>query len=244
MCVVQHQLIGVLREARHLLRGGLVEALLIEAHVQTASQHCCARFQLLGIGGVGLANRFQIFFETLALEAGLLKILSGADESSGLAANRRAERAEGATGFGSEKYESLLGFVGNDDKNSFVADGLVPGFDASKPGIGRRIGRATQKNDDHQIADGLAVGKIGMHPEAVSAAGDWELRAMGRVDSGALHANFDFRTNEVKSVVVGAGRGQAAKHKRNNEETDAATRDCKIGSVKRTTFLSGADISR
>ena len=36
--VIQHQLIGVLREARRLLGGGLVEALLIEADVQTARQ--------------------------------------------------------------------------------------------------------------------------------------------------------------------------------------------------------------
>ena len=47
--VVEYQLIGILREARHLLRAGLVEALLIEAHVQAARQHRGARLQLFGI---------------------------------------------------------------------------------------------------------------------------------------------------------------------------------------------------
>ena len=60
--VIEHQLIGVLREARHLLGAGLIETLLIELHIQTARQQRGVRFQLLGIGGVGFAERLRDIF--------------------------------------------------------------------------------------------------------------------------------------------------------------------------------------
>ena len=61
MRVVQHQLIRILRKARHLLGAGLIEGLLIEVDVQATGEKGGSRLDLLGIAGRNLVNRFEIF---------------------------------------------------------------------------------------------------------------------------------------------------------------------------------------
>ena len=70
--IVEHELIRVLSQARHLLSARLVEALLIHADIQTTRQQRRTRFELLGVGRRNLADEVEIFFETLAIEGCLL----------------------------------------------------------------------------------------------------------------------------------------------------------------------------
>jgi len=145
MRVVQHQLIGVLRQARNLLRARLVKTLLVQADIQASGQHCGAGFQLLRIAAGYFTNRVQIFFQPQAVQARLFQILRCSHKCSRLASHRTAQRAEGATRLRSQKDQCLFSLFGNGDKNTFVACGLDPGFRASEPGIRRRIGGPTQK---------------------------------------------------------------------------------------------------
>src|SRR6267154_3736024 len=62
--VVEDELVRILGKARNLLRGGLVETLLLETHVKAARQQDGVSLHLLGIGNRGLTNRLQIFFQT------------------------------------------------------------------------------------------------------------------------------------------------------------------------------------
>jgi len=204
--VVEHQLVRVLGEARDLLGAGFIETLLVEADVQAARQKGRVRFELLGIGAVGLADGVEEFLQALTIEAGLLQVLCGANEGSGLAANGGAKRAEGATGVRGEEYESFFGLVGNGDKDAFVADGVGPRLDSSEPGIWRRIRRTTQEGNDHQIADRLTLGKIGVNPQAVSGLQTGDL---GNRESytGALDTNLNLWAGEVEGCIFGVKIG-------------------------------------
>src|SRR5947209_12286817 len=75
MLIVEDQLVRVLRQTWHLLRGWLVEALLIQFHVQTSREQRCTLFELLWIRHRSLANRFQVRFQSRAVEADLLQVL-------------------------------------------------------------------------------------------------------------------------------------------------------------------------
>jgi hypothetical protein len=203
--IIENELIGVLRKAGDLLCAGLIEALLIEPDVKAARQKGGVRLELVGISRVSLANRLEIFFETQAVEAGLLEILGGADKSAGLAANRRAESAKGASSLRGEEDQGFLGFFGNDDKNAFFVDWPAPGFDAGKPGLGRRIGCAAQESHDHQIVHRLAVREIGVNPQAIPGLEIGDL-GDGQSLSGALNADFHLGTDKVESGIVGISR--------------------------------------
>ena len=63
---------------------GLSKHCWSSSNIQAASQQRGAQFQLFGIGGRNLANGFQIFFQTSAIETGLHQILRRAHESSRL----------------------------------------------------------------------------------------------------------------------------------------------------------------
>jgi hypothetical protein len=116
------------------------------------------RLQLLGIEEISFADRLKVFFNPLTVEAGLLKILCGANEGARLATDRAPQSAEGSPGFWSEKDESFFGLIRNNDEDAFVVHRPAPGFDTGKPGIRRGICSATKKRNDHQITHRLAVG--------------------------------------------------------------------------------------
>jgi len=217
VCVIEDELLGVLSETRDLLGAGLVETLLVQFDIQAAPEQRGVSFQLLGVSSVGFMNGFEIFFETQAVEAGLLKVLRGTDEGAGLAAYGVAESAIGSASFWSEKYESFLGFFGNVDEDAFLVDSVIPCFDASEPVVRRRIGGTAKESNDHQVVNGLAVGEIGMDPETVSGL---EIGDLGDGKSGAcaLNANLDFRTNEVEGGIVGVSCAK--------EERDGKTCEC------------------
>ena len=94
-------------------------------------------------------DRFEVSFKPCAIKAGLLQILCGADECARLSTNGIAQSRKCATGFGSEEDQSFFSLRRNGDENSFVTDGLVPGFGASEPVFGRGIGGSTQERDHH-----------------------------------------------------------------------------------------------
>src|SRR5712671_796212 len=176
MRVVEDELIGILSEAGNLLRARLVKTLLVETNIQTSRQQRGAGFQLLGIAARFFANCGQIFFEPQPVEARLFQILRGSHKRSGLASDSSAQGVESASRLRSQEDQSLFSFFGNGDENTFIAGGLIPGFDASKPGIRRRISGPAQKRDDHKIMHRLSVRQVRMHPKAVSSL---EMRNLG-----------------------------------------------------------------
>jgi hypothetical protein len=167
VCIVKHKLVGILGKARGLLRAGLVETLLIDLHVQAASEHLGALMELLGLTFSREANRGQIFFEAGAIETRLMKVLHGANKGSRFSANRSAESAESASGIRGEENQGLRRFVRNCDPDTFLPDVFVPCLDLGEPIVWRRVGGAAQERHDHDVVRGLGFGEIGMNPEAV-----------------------------------------------------------------------------
>ena len=206
MCVIEHQLVCVLREARDLLRAGLIEALLIDFHAQTAGEHCSVGFRLLGIGDVGSAHGLEIFLHTLPIQTGLLEILRRTHKGAGFPPNRCTQSAERAAGLGSEKDQSFVSLFRDGDEYSFVVYGFAPGFYTCKPGFRRRIGCTPQERDHHQVADGLAIGKVSMNPETIASLKVWYL-GYGQSRPRPLHPHLDLGANQVeRGALLRGGR--------------------------------------
>src|SRR5690242_6570572 len=83
---------------------------------------------------------------------------------------------------------------------------LAPGFDTGKPGFGRRIGRASQECDHHQVAHRLSVWEVRMNPKPISSLEIWHL-GNGQGHAVALHAHLDLGANQVEGGVIRRGWG-------------------------------------
>jgi len=128
--------------------------------------------------------------------------LRSADERSGLGSDRAPQSRECPAGVWRQENKGFFGFVGNGDVDSFLMDRLGPGIGTRKSRFRRRVRRAAQKGHNHHVVDGLAVRKIGMYPQAVSGLKIRDLRNGERL-AGALHADIDLGTDEVKGNVLG-----------------------------------------
>ncbi len=133
MGVIEHQVVGILRQAGNLLRTRLVKALLIEAHVQASSEKRGMRLQLLRVRAVSVAKGLEIFLQALAVKAGLLQILRGTNECPRLSPHGCAKRAECPASFWSKKDECFFRFRRHDDKHAFIVNGTAPGLDPGEP---------------------------------------------------------------------------------------------------------------
>jgi hypothetical protein len=196
-----------LGEAGRLLGAGLVEALLIDLHAETAGKHLGALVKLLGFAFGSEADGREIFFEARAVETGLVEVLHGANEGTGLPADGCAERAESSAGFRSEEDQSLRGFVWNGHPKAFLAHLLIPGLDLGEPVLGRRVCGAAEEGDDHDVTGGLRFGEIGLDPEAVRGL---EVRDFGDGEDGFAAADADVhgRAGEIEGGPVGEGEGR------------------------------------
>jgi hypothetical protein len=103
-----------------LLGAGLVEALMIDADIQTARKEHGARLQLFGIGNGNLTDCLEVFFQTSAVETGLDQILCGPYECSGLSTDCSPQRAERPAGFWGHENESLFRLFRHGHEDAFI----------------------------------------------------------------------------------------------------------------------------
>ena len=214
MAVVENQLIGVLGQAGGLLLGRAVETFFLELDAQGIGQQNGAIVQRLGIQIRVFQHLAQILSGAGAVQAGLIQILRGAHENSGLAANCGAQRAEVAAGYRGQKKQRLLRVLGHVHQDSFGAHIAIPGFHAGEPFVGGRVGGAAEECDHEQVVNRLIVGQDGMNPQAVSGVQVGHFRDRQGF-SGAVHGHFDLGPGQVEGSVV---RPRAA---RRSEECEA-----------------------
>ena len=130
--------------------------------------------------------------------------------------------AERPSRFRSKEDNSFFGLFRYGNEDALVVDRFAPRLHASEPGIWRRVGGAAQKNDDHQIAHGLAVGQIGMHPQPVARLKVGHFRDR-QSHSGSLHPNVNLRADEIKGPTVCAGcagKGEKAANQKDEQKDD------------------------
>src|SRR5271156_3980767 len=106
--VIQNKQVSVLSQARPLLLGWLVEALLIESDVEASGEQFRALLQRLGVEIRGLFHVAQIFFEPQTIQARLIQILRRPNERSGPTAHRTPQGVEVTAGFRSQEKQRLL----------------------------------------------------------------------------------------------------------------------------------------
>ena len=214
--IVEHHLVGILRETRNLLGGRFIKALLVQLHVQASRQQRGASFKFLRIRRRCLADRVQVSFQPRSIKAELLQILRGTYESAGFAANRCPQRGKCSASFGREQDDGLLGIGRYGNKDSFFMNSLRPNFSTREPGFRRWVSSPSQKHHHHQIVDGLRVRHIGMHPEPVSRLQVWHFCNWDG-HASPLHVYLKFRPDQIKRRVVGASCQREKEHCRKTQ---------------------------
>ncbi|MGE5327155.1 MAG: hypothetical protein ACM3NO_08960 [Deltaproteobacteria bacterium] len=201
--VVENQLVGIMRQARHLLFGGPIKTLAVNLDVQAARQQ--QRACMEGFGISDLLDVLQVSFEARAVQAEAVKVLSGAHKGSGLALDCRAQGGKIATRFRSKKDQRLTGAFWNGYVYPFFAHIFRPGFGAEKPSVRRGIGGATKERHDQEITHGLVFRHFGMDPQAVSRAQVRDLRDRQRLVA-AHYLDLHLRADQIEGVGFRAGR--------------------------------------
>src|SRR6202012_135061 len=96
-------------------------------------------------------------------------------------------------------------FLGHGDEDALLADVLLPGLDACKPVVGRRVGIAAEEDADQEIFDGLGGREVGVQPDAVAGL---EVRNLGNGEGYTVAGDADLAggTDEVNARVDGGAR--------------------------------------
>ena len=113
-----------------------------------------------------------------------------------------AEGAEVAAGFRGEEDQGLLSFIRDIDEDAFFTRGAGPGFNASEPVEGRRVGGAAQESDHENEMSGLAFGQVGVNPEAIAGEDIGHL-ADREGEIAPFDMNIHLGTGQVEGGAVG-----------------------------------------
>ena len=203
--VVENHSVGVLHQARGLLIGGFVKALLLYPDPEGTSRQLGALFQGPGIGLRCDLHLGQVRIQPHAIPTRGLQVLGGAHKGPGPVMHGFAQGAEVSARLRRQEDERLLRLLGNRNKYALTAGTTRPGFDAGEPVVWRRIGGPAQEGDDQNKVGRLAFGQIGMDPEPVSGHQVGGL-ADGQGDVAPFDVHIHLWSGEVKSRAIGMQR--------------------------------------
>jgi hypothetical protein len=96
--IIEHELIGILRQARRLLFDWLVEAFLVKLHAQRAGKKDGSIMQRLRILGATF-NVVEVAIRARAVQTSLVQVLRRPDEDAGFAADGGTQTTEIAARF-------------------------------------------------------------------------------------------------------------------------------------------------